>query len=553
MALLTATAQARLGLLGNPSDLYGGRGLGCTIAELGAAVTLCDAPRLELPNDLLRAGFEVFAARLRTAGIDPAVRPLRATLHSTIPFQAGLSGSSALLVAFLRAAQRWFGLPLQPLDIAELAWRAEAEGLGVRAGPLDRLVQAHDGLLAMDFQTPFAPGAVERLDPALLPPLLLAWQPHPGQPSGDVHAPVYARWQAGDAHVRNTMAELAANAMVGIAALRAGDLPRFRHCFDRNFDLRAAVFPIDPADRRLIDLGRRHGAAAKFPGSGGAVLFACQDPTHRDELAALCAQAGHPVLAPTVPRPAPRLRAVLLAAGFATRLHPLTLHTAKPLLQVGGQPLLSRLWQQVEATPHLADAVLVTNGRFHRDFVAWQQATAPRLLLQVVDDGRLTNAERLGAVRDLQLGLAAAASAGPRPDGYLVLACDNLFELDLGALVAAFAQTGHGQLVVREVPAPVPPNTYSEVRLDGPRVVSFREKPADPIGNLSAIAAYVLPGDLPERLAEYLAAGGNPDAPGHLVAWLQARQPFAAHRLTGRFFDIGSAADLQRARAVFGG
>ncbi|MBM4063450.1 MAG: hypothetical protein FJ265_20470, partial [Planctomycetes bacterium] len=257
MTVLTARAQARVGLLGNPSDIYGGRGLGFSVAELGAAVQLAAAPAVELPNALLQAGWQLATQELHGSGIDPAARPFALSFTSDIPFQGGLSGSSALLVAALRAWSRWFRLPLSPLRIAELAWRAENELLGIRAGPLDRLVQAHDGLLAMDFARPFVADAVQRLDPALLPPLLLAWHGEPGQSSGDVHAPIFARWQQGDAAVREVMAQLAANADAGKVALLAGDRATFLACVDRNFDLRARVFAITAADRALIELGRR--------------------------------------------------------------------------------------------------------------------------------------------------------------------------------------------------------------------------------------------------------------------------------------------------------
>ena len=100
---------------------------------------------------------------------------------------------------------------------------------------------------------------------------------------------------------------------------------------------------------------------------------------------------------------------------------------------------------------------------------------------------------------------------------------------------------------MRRVPEPVPPSKYSEVTLDGERVASFREKPADPRSDLSAIAVYLLPGDLPARVRAYLAEGGNPDAPGHLLAWLAARAPLEAVRLDGRWLDIGTPEDLERA------
>jgi glucose-1-phosphate thymidylyltransferase len=102
---------------------------------------------------------------------------------------------------------------------------------------------------------------------------------------------------------------------------------------------------------------------------------------------------------------------------------------------------------------------------------------------------------------------------------------------------------------VREVPTPVPSCKYSEVMLDatGARVTRFREKPANPKSNLSAIAVYLLPRELPTLVREYLASGGNPDAPGHFIAWLSERTPLEAMRLDGRWIDIGSAEDLARA------
>lgn len=549
MTSLTTFAHARVGLLGNPSDLYAGKGLGFAVAELRATVTLTEAETIALPNDLLRAGWTQFAPLLAEAGIDAASRPFAVTFGSDIPFQAGLSGSSALLVAAVRAWSRWFGLPLSPSRIAELAWRAENETLGIRAGALDRLVQAHGGLLLMDFADPFAEGAVQQLDQALLPPLLLAWHGVPSQSSGDVHAPVYARFQAGDRTVRDAMAQLAQNAERGRAALEARDVAAFLACVDRNFDLRAQVFSIAPADRELVQLGRSLGVGAKFPGSGGAALFACRDESHREAVEAACRRHGHTTLRPTVAAPTPRLRAVFLAAGFATRLYPLTLHRAKPLLEVGGAPLLSRILRQVERVGTVEDGIVVSNARFAADFANWSQRVGARMPLRVVDDGATTNETRLGAVRDLELALRSA----PRdfqPDGYLVLACDNLFEFDLARLAVRHAASGRSQLVVREVRQPVPPGKYSEVLLDGDRVARFREKPLAPESNLSAIAVYLLPRELPELVRAYLAEGGNPDAPGHLIAWLSTRIPLDATRLDGRFLDIGSADDLAAANRL---
>ena len=550
MTPLSARASARVGLLGNPSDIYGGRGLGFSVAGLTATVTLSAAPTPALPNDLFRAAWTLMARELEAAGIDADRRPFTLTFESSIPFQGGLSGSSALVIAALRAWSRWFGLPLNARRTAQLALEVENDVLGIRAGPLDRVVQAHDGLLAMDFARPFEPDAARRLAPELLPPMLLAWHGVPGESSGDVHAPVFARFEAGDAAVAEVMSELARNADAGAAALEAGDREAFAACVDRNFELRAQVFPIAEADRELVELGRSAGAACKLPGSGGCVLMVCRDEAHLQEVAARCREAGRETLRPEVERPSPQLRAVFLAAGFATRLYPLTETQAKPLLEVAGKPMLTRILSQVARTGAVVDGVVVTNGKFHADFVRWEQSPRAPLPLTVVNDGAETNETRLGAIRDLALALEQMP---PRDgiDGFLVMACDNLFDFDLTQLVERYRRGGEGQLIVRQVPSPVPPGRYSEVLLDGDRVARFREKPAEPESDLSAIAVYVLPPELPALVRDYLADDQNPDAPGHFLAWLSQRLPLQATRLSGRWLDIGSVEDLERAQTAF--
>ncbi|MFZ9691178.1 MAG: sugar phosphate nucleotidyltransferase [Phycisphaerales bacterium] len=549
---LSARAHARVGLLGNPSDLYGGKGLGFAVAELAATVELREGDAIAIPDGILQGGWSLFEDVLRRRGLDPDARPFVLSASSDIPFQSGLSGSSALLIAAMRGWSRWFGLALGRTAIAEMAWRTENQVLGIRAGPLDRLVQSHEGLVAMDFGDPFAEGSLERIDPALLPPLLLAWHGQIGASSGDVHGPIHDRWLRGDESITRIMAALAQNAVEGRDALESRSFERFRRCIDRNFDLRREVFPIAPEDEALVDLGRRCGAGAKFPGSGGAALFACRDEAHRSMVEAACREAGHATLRPTVALPTIRARAVFLAAGFATRLHPITIDRAKPLLEVGGSPIMTRLLRQVESMGAVADGLVVTNHRFHRDFEAWRDQASPSFPIAVLDDGATSNDTRLGAVRDLAFALDRAddaLGAADDVDAWLVLACDNLFEFDLARLATSFAQRGRGQLVVREVPAPVPPGKYSEVVLasDGRLIARFREKPSAPESNLSAIAVYLLPRELPTLVRTYLDGGGEGDAPGHLLAWLASRTPLEALRLDGRWLDIGSPEDLARA------
>ncbi|MFZ9882254.1 MAG: sugar phosphate nucleotidyltransferase, partial [Phycisphaerales bacterium] len=356
--MLIAKAHARVGLLGNPSDLYGGHGLGFAVRELEATVALRPSERIDLGSDLVRAAWQAL-------GIDGGARPFAAEARTTIPFQSGLSGSSAIVVAALRAWDAWFGLGLSRMRIAEIAWRAEAEVLGIRAGPLDRLVQSFEGLIDMNFRHPFAPGSVERLDAALLPPLLIAWHGQETRSSGDVHAPVFARFQSGDRTVRTTMEEIACNSIAGRSALESRDVAAFLACMNRNFDLRSELFDIAESDRALVRLARALGAGAKLPGSGGAIVAGCRDEDHLRRVERALRDAGASTIRPTVAPPRLRLRAVFLAAGFATRLYPLTKDKAKPLLEVGGEPMMTRIASQVAAVPAVADGVVVANGRFH--------------------------------------------------------------------------------------------------------------------------------------------------------------------------------------------
>lgn len=328
-APVEAQALPRVGLLGNPSDLYGGSVLAFTFDQFRARVRIEPGERIELapgaagelalsdwgalehldPRSatggvrLLAAALRRFRSRVRldVAADDPRGR-FRMGFATSVPRQAGLAGSSAIVIAALRALAAWFGDELDTFAQSELALAAEAEELGTTAGPQDRVAQAYGGLLLMDFSGPRRPDAYRRLDPGLLPPLLVAWDPIPGRDSGDVHAEVRRRWEAGDAAVRGAVARLSALAAEGHERLLAADHGGLRALVDENFDLRASVFPISERDRAMVELGRGAGAAAKLCGSGGAAVCVLGDGGARAPLERAFAEAGFRTVAPTVTR-----------------------------------------------------------------------------------------------------------------------------------------------------------------------------------------------------------------------------------------------------------
>ena len=248
------------------------------------------------------------------------------------------------------------------------------------------------------------------------------------------------------------------------------------------------------------------------------------------------------------------LRGVILAAGFATRMYPLTRDVAKPLLEIGGEPLATRLVRQLQETGVVDDVVVVVNGRFADDFRAWRDALVQHdevtVPITIVDDGVMHDTEHLGALADLALALDAPRATPP--DGTLVVAGDNLFTFALAPYVERFVASGEPQLVLRRITPPIPPRRYSDVTVSDDGVVtSFREKPDDP-GGLTAIAVYVLPPTLRDELAGYFEQGGERDAPGHFLAWLCARRTVRATPFAGEWFDIGNLEQLDVARARFG-
>lgn len=293
--------------------------LAFTFEDFAARVAVTDGPRVEIGDGLrasslrdavapgvigrLEGASALMAAAVRKL-TDHAPRLLdgpgggfRLGFTSDIPRQAGLAGSSAIVIASLRALARYLGVTVDAPTLASLALAAETEVLGITAGPMDRVVQAHEGLLFMDFR----PGASHtRLDPALLPPLFVAWDPAPGEDSGAIHDRVRPRWERGESLVVAAVEELAALADAGAQALRQRDVARLRWLVERSVAVRASVWTLAPHDREMIDIARRAGVPAKLCGSGGAIVGVLGDAAEFSAFEAAYRKAGYRALRPRV-------------------------------------------------------------------------------------------------------------------------------------------------------------------------------------------------------------------------------------------------------------
>ena len=241
------------------------------------------------------------------------------------------------------------------------------------------------------------------------------------------------------------------------------------------------------------------------------------------------------------------MNAVILAAGYATRLYPLTLDRPKALLPVAGRPMVEHLLLRLEGVEGLDAIHLVTNSKFAGAFREWAAGWDGKEV-QIVDDGTSDEETKLGAIGDLELTIRAAAI----DDDLIVLAGDNLFSESLapfGAFARAKAAPVIGVYDVGDLEAI---RRYNSITLDeDDRLTYFEEKPEHPRTTLTGIALYFYPRKSLGAVREYLAAGNNPDQPGRLVEWLYPREPVYAWRVPGRWYDIGSAETLAEADRAF--
>ena len=289
-------AFARAALVGNPSDGFGGKTLATVIREFSATVTVGDPMRgADLEGSgaaLIEAAIARFERECPAADAAAAFR-----LETDIPRQVGLGGSSAIVIATLRALCTLNAVEFDPARLAEIALAVEVEDLGIPAGLQDRVTQAYGGLVYMDF----APGArdpYQVLDPALLPPLFVAYRTGADQPSAGVHAELRRRLAAGDEGATGALDEIAALAEAGWRCLLAGDRDGLGTVMSENVALRARLVELDPRHLRMVELARSLGAAANYAGSGGAIVGLVPDGVATGELAAAFAKEACAVLVP---------------------------------------------------------------------------------------------------------------------------------------------------------------------------------------------------------------------------------------------------------------
>jgi glucuronokinase len=324
-------AYPRVGLIGNPSDGYHGKTIAFTFTNFKAEVTLYESPELEiipstrdhsrfrsipqLTDDvrmygyyggirLLKAAIKRFADYCAASGTTLDRRNFTLRYESSIPHMVGLAGSSAIITAAMRAMMEFFGVRIPKPVLANLVLEVENVELSLAAGLQDRVAQVYQGMVYMDFDAATMErqgyGRYEAMDPALLPPLYVAFRSALAQSSEVVHNDLRERYRRGDPEVIAAVRFWMDLTDKVRDCLLSRDLRRLPELLNANFDRRVALYDVGAGNRHLVEVARSVGASAKFTGSGGAIVGTYRDEAMFEELCRRLAPLDVKVIKPAV-------------------------------------------------------------------------------------------------------------------------------------------------------------------------------------------------------------------------------------------------------------
>lgn len=244
------------------------------------------------------------------------------------------------------------------------------------------------------------------------------------------------------------------------------------------------------------------------------------------------------------------MKAILLAAGYATRLYPLTLDTPKALLQVAGKPMLDHILAQADKLDDINEYILVSNHKFIGQFEEWAKTAPTAKKLTVLDDGTSNENDRLGAIGDIQFAIEKCEID---EDDIIVLCSDNLFTFDLLDYYRFFREKNCDCVCVKQVTDYEEIKGYAVALLDAEsRITELEEKPQNPKSDIAVFATYFYTKDTVRLFERYLAEGNKPDAPGYFPQWLYSRKPVFAYKMNGECYDIGTHKAYEEIQQIFG-
>ena len=242
------------------------------------------------------------------------------------------------------------------------------------------------------------------------------------------------------------------------------------------------------------------------------------------------------------------MKCLILAAGYATRLYPLTENFPKPLLDVGGKTILDWLVDDIDTSGAIDEYVVISNHRFAEHFRAWAEGKKQKIT--VVDDGTVTNDTRLGAVCDIEYAIESLSL----DDDMLVIAGDNVLDFSLTSFID-YARRKGASAVMRYYEGDAKKLSRSGVLVisDNDRVLQMQEKPDEPRSNWCCPPFYFYTREAARLVREGIADGCATDAPGSFIAWLAQKLPVYAMEMPGKRYDIGNLESYETVKSGYKG
>lgn len=243
------------------------------------------------------------------------------------------------------------------------------------------------------------------------------------------------------------------------------------------------------------------------------------------------------------------MKCILLCAGYATRLYPLTLNTPKHLLKVGDKTILDYVIEKLPME-HIDQIYLVTNNKFYQNFIAWRDQLKQKLPIMVFNDQTMSNEDRLGSMGDVLFVIEQTRF----DDDFLLISADNLFNFDLTPMLASFFE-GKNIIALYDVKTIEEAKKMGIPTLNSEGVITHLiEKPENPSSTLSSIGIYLFHREVIQLVRQYVEEGHSPDKVGDFISWLCQKIPLYTYRYDGPnnlWLDIGTPSQLELAKRLF--
>lgn len=244
------------------------------------------------------------------------------------------------------------------------------------------------------------------------------------------------------------------------------------------------------------------------------------------------------------------MKCIVLAAGYGTRLYPLTENFPKPLLEVNGKSILDWLLEDIDLTGSIKEYAVVSNHKYAEDFYKWSKELYLKSPIKILDDGSVSNGTRLGAVKDIQFAVDTLGC----DDDLLVIAGDNLLDFSLGAFLTYFNKKQASCVMRYFEPDATRCSKSGVVQTDtNDRIIHMEEKPEIPSSNWCIPPFYIYRENDVPLIKKALEDGCETDAPGHFLVWLCKQTKVYAMEMPGKQYDIGNSESYRHAQEQYKG